>query len=168
MGVPTVDEILARTLARRKDDMFGFEWHEYVEYLPFDKAKPLLLDGTEVTETEWKKLQPELTEAAVLEKMRKYMPFAWDKANGCRGLSSNRSIMHYIAWTWLHGDAEFSEEIQKEFDENYCMYGKPILVKICERYGWDWKQWDDDRWRNGEDEDEYPVVTATQALKQLR
>ena len=153
----TEAEIVERIKAREPEDMFGFEWHEYIRFLPFHAAQPWLKE--EAKPEDW--AAEVCTRDALLEQMRDYMDFAWGKANNCRGLSANRSVMHYIAWTWLAGDGEFSDEISQQFDEDYRFYGKPILARIADFYGWDWRQWDDGRWRNDERGNS---ITAEQAL----
>lgn len=132
--------VLARYKARNKDDLLGFEVNEYLAYLNYDKAQEFLKeefrDDAE-TRDEWTKI-PSLEEA--LAGMKDYMSFAWDKANGFRGISADRSIRHYVAWTWIISDEQFSDEVDLA---QYEFYGKDILVKICERYGWDHNEWDD-------------------------
>lgn len=126
--VPTTDEIAARVAQRMAGDLFGFEWHEYAIYLTAEQIAPYLKASAEPWE------QHPLSRDEMLKKIKDYMPFAYEKANGQRGISSNRSVMHLIAWTWLAGDREFSAEIQKMFDENYHSYGLPILDRVCEFY----------------------------------
>jgi len=137
MTMPTSDEVLARIRERKPDDVFGFEWSEYVDFLEYEHAKEFL--KPEVTAEHWAEARKPLTRESVLAVMLEYMPFAWEKANDKRGLSASRSIMHYVAWTWLAGDHALSEWLDTEYE----FYGKPQLVRICETYGWDAKQWDD-------------------------
>ena len=144
MATPTQDEIVKRIEERKAGDMFGFEWHEYMPFLDFDRSRPFMRGG--VTREQWAEHHRPLTREAVLDIMLDYMGFAWDKANNCRGISANRSVMHYIAWTWLAGDADFSAQIERMFQDDYCHYGKPILWVICKKYGWDFRQWDDSDW----------------------
>lgn len=138
--LPTQDEIAARIAERTSSDVFGFECGEYLAYLDFDHAKRFL--KPDATREEWGKDLPTLSREGILAQMEKYMEFAWDKANNGRGISANRSIKHYIAWTWLAGDSEVSAEIERRFADEYQFYGKDILVRICEIYGWDPKKWD--------------------------
>lgn len=77
--------------------------------------------------------------------MIEYMPFAWEKANNCRGLSAGRSLAHYTAWLWLDGDNEIWPTL-----EDYEYYGKDKLVEICNYLGIDSKQWDDGIRKNSE------------------
>ena len=128
----TDDEILSRIESVKNDDWMGTQINDLICRLPFEKAKHLL--KPEVTSAEWKQI-PRDRESIVAE-MLDYMPFAWDKANNCRGLSAGRSMDHYQAWTWLIGD-DFGDLSDYEF------YGKDNLCRICEHYGWDPKQWDD-------------------------
>lgn len=133
----TQDEIVARIKARKEHDFFGFEVSEYVNYLDYAHAKEFL--KPETTQEQWGKTGVRSPAGAI----KNYMPFAWDKANNCRGISAGRSICHMIAWLWLDGK-DWAEI------ENYQYYGKPQLVRICEEYGIDWRPLDDNRWTNNE------------------
>lgn len=135
-------EILKRIEERKKNDFFGFETGDYIDYLTFKNAKPFLVEG--ITEEEWK-----VTEEDPIDQIKQYMDFAWDKANEKRGLSANRSIAHMVAWLWLAGEDELAAWADDE--SNYYHYGKPILQKICEHYELDWKQWDNGERTNGEE-----------------
>lgn len=134
----TDSQILARISEIADRDFFGFESGDLIAVLPFTVAKSYLRDG--VTESEW---TPEPRDRdSVVARMLEYMPFAWDKANNCRGLSAGRSMSHYMAWTWLAGD-DLGDLLNYEF------YGKDNLVKICNHYGWDSSLWDDGERTNG-------------------
>ena len=86
-------------------DIFGFIRTDLICTLPYEHAKPFL--NEEVNKEEWElKSCPRPT--GVLAEMKKYMNFAWDKANNCRGLSACRSLMHMQAWLWLLGEDEVS------------------------------------------------------------
>lgn len=135
----TDEEILERIKAVESRDWMGVQRGDLVGVLPFATAKPFLKDG--VTEGEWKPGGRERDD--VLARMLYYMPFAWDKANNERGLSAGRSMDHYASWVWLLGD-----DLGDLTDYNF--YGKDNLVRICEMYGWDHKQWDDGERSNGE------------------
>lgn len=136
----TQDEIVARIKDRKDRDMFGFEVNEYVDYLDYAHAKEFLKDDT--TQKQWEKEQAKTKTPG--ESIKDYMPFAWEKANNCRGLSASRSISHMVAWLWLDG---------KDWPEleDYQYYGKPQLVRICKEYDIDWRALDDNLWRNNED-----------------
>jgi hypothetical protein len=153
----TQQEIVDRFNERREEDFFGFEIGEYVDFLDFENAKEFLKD--EVDAEQWKLAQKENTREVILKIMEDYMEFAWTKANNCRGISAGRSIGHYQAWVWLLGDEDVKALGILWMDYEY--YGKAELVAICERFGWDWKQWDDDSWCNGE---EGPFLTAAEVL----
>ena len=131
-------EILERIAARESVDFFGFEASDLIVRLHFDAAKHLLKEDAK--KEEWT-VKPREREA-VLAEMLEYMPFAWGKANDQRGISAGRSMSHYMALTWLVGD-DFGELTDYEH------YGKDNLVRICEKYGWDHKQWDDGERTNG-------------------
>lgn len=148
LQMPTQEEILARFSSRKDGDMFGDEVQEYIPYLAFNLAKAFLKEGC--TKEEWDKDRPPLTRDGVLKTMEDYISFAWEKANDCRGLSANRTMLHYIAWTWLAGDRAFSEQVEAEYRDHYQFYGKDILVMICKHYGWDSSKWDNGRRQNRE------------------
>ncbi len=137
----TVKEIIDRVNEIKNRDFFGFESTDLIICLPFEDAKIFLNDT--VKEDEWV-IQPRDRDT-VLARMLDYMPFAWDKANDCRGLSAGRSMNHFSAWVWLAGD-----DLGNLND--YQFYGKDNLVKICEHYGWDSKQWDDGKRVNSSEE----------------
>ncbi len=144
----TQEEITERIDGRQERDVLGFEWHEYVGALGWEHGKQYLKEDTKLIEDDWELEFP--TQESIMARMKDYMEFAWDKANNCRGISASRSIAHYVAWIWLYGDDEFAKEIEGAFDHNYEYYGKDILAKICDKYGWDYKQWDDSRRSNSE------------------
>lgn len=150
----TQEEIAARVAERFQDDLFGFEISEYLIFLEFARAKPYLKD--DATAESWQHIP--LSDEAVLSAMQGYMSFAWEKANTRRGISAWRSLKHYVAWLWLLGEDAFLAE-HENFD-NYTHYGKPQLVAICEHYGWDWTQWDDDRWIVEEREEGVSAATV--------
>lgn len=131
----TQEEIVARLDARTDSDPLAFETDEYLPYLDFAHAKKYLKDGT--TEDEWNKARGTYVEPR--QKMIDYMAFAFQKANGKRGISANRSIQHMIAWGWLISD-EIGLEIQRLFDQEYDNYGLAILRKICDMLGIDRKE----------------------------
>lgn len=128
--IQTQEAILKRITERRETDSFGFEWHEYVDALTFENAKQFLV--ADAKGEGW----TAYTANDVYEQMKDYMQFAFDKAQGERGVSANRSIMHYIAWTWLI-DQEFSAEIERMYRDGYSGYGLSILKHIREHYGWE-------------------------------
>jgi len=154
----TQDEIVQRFEERKKGDFLGFEVGEYLDYLDYEHAKPYLKKS--VTSKEWEEETERplpLNKKAILKRMLDYMGLAWEKANGCRGISASRSISHYQAWIWLAGDQELLQKVQDE--TNYEHYGKEILVMICDFYGWNSKQWDDQIRVNSESELESAIAT---------
>ena len=160
----TQAEITARTAMAKARDMLGFEWHEYCHYLDTEHIKPFLNDDAYAEK--WKTTP--IDRDALYKEMQEYLNFAWEKANSCRGISANRSIMHYIAWTWLRGDDDLCQKLEHAIyggghDEEYQFYGKPQLVAICEHYRWDWRALDDGKWRNDDITDEF--LTADEALQ---
>jgi len=128
----TDEEILLQIEKAKEYDPFELTLIDLISRLSFKAAKKFL--KPEVTETEWE-VQPKDRDF-ILKEMFDYMPFAWEKANNCRGISAGRSMAHYMNWIWLIGDnlGNLSE---------YEFYGRDNLIKICKHYGWDYTQWDD-------------------------
>lgn len=134
----TQDEIVERTLARFERDIFDFEVPAYLAALDAEHLKLLQDKGILKPDVDMSKVKRLLvTDEDVLKDAREYMEFAWEKANGCRGISASRSLLHYKAWMWLLGEDQF-EDI-----EDYEYYGKDHLVRLCHYLGLDPNQWDD-------------------------
>ena len=133
----TQKEIIEKIKEWQRKDLLGFKISELLPYLSFENAKEFL--KPDCTEKDWGKvIQP--SRRNIKNKMIKYMPFAWRKANDCRGISAGRSMSHYVAWFWLLGDKEYDEF--KDI-ENYEYYGKNELAEICYFLGLDSDKWDD-------------------------
>lgn len=131
---PSQEEIVKRIRQRRPHDMFGFEVGNYLEALNFEAALEFLIEDAKTNPQARKDWVPTLCDRAlVLERMKDYLPFAFAKAEGERGLSAMRSLKHFIAWTWLAGDRGLSEEIETYDGDDY---GKAMLKKIGAHYGW--------------------------------
>lgn len=128
----TDEEIVARIKSLESADFLGWETNDLLICLPFEAAKPFL--KSETLAADWSPLPRD--RESVVARMLEYMPFAWEKANGCRGISASRSMSHFSAWVWLAGD---------DFGDlgDYEHYGKGNLRRICEHYGFDASQWDD-------------------------
>lgn len=126
----TQEEILKRIEEVKNQDFFGTERNDLVDYLTYENAKQFLKEG--VTKDEWNK-DKKLNNENILKEMLDYMDFAWGKAIDERGLSASRSLSHYSAWIWLLDDGNF-EEFNNQKENNYAMYGKPVLKWICEKY----------------------------------
>lgn len=146
----TQKEILAKIKEVRNDDFFGVKTTDLVFSLPYKVAKKFL--NKETTEEEFNR-DNHLTDEKVVKEIKKYLPFAWDKANNRRGLSAARSLEHFSIWLWLIGEDALAEEIQ-----TYEYYGKPQLVAISEKFKVNWKKLDDGSWGNNESQN----ITAAQ------
>ncbi len=129
--VPSSNEILARYLERMGQDVLGFEVGQYLPCLPFELAKEFLRDTDKEHWEALMRFHP--TREAILRTMEDYLPFAWAKAREAKGMLAARSVARYVAWTWLSGDREFSASLEAEPLEEY---GKNVLRRVCERYGW--------------------------------
>ena len=142
----TQQEILNRIEYVKSRDVLGFEGSDLIEFLDFENAKEYLKEEyvkkVEAGSEKWEQPNP-------VSLIKEYLPFAWDKANNCRGLSAERSLCRFAAWLWMDGVEE--EEI-KPLVEDYSYYGKPELVKISEKYGVNWKELDNGKWVKSEDD----------------
>lgn len=134
----TQDEILSRIAEVKEngEDFFGATRGDLIDFLTFENAKPFLIDG--MTEEEWSKSMKTADEESIKIAATSYLPFAWEKANNCRGLSASRSIDHMKAYAWMLGDEAYKglEEIEYEH------YGKEKLIYMSELVGFDWKSHD--------------------------
>ena len=132
--VRTIEEVAERLKKKMEENegMFSL-WWEFsgkilAVFLPKEKLEEL---GFKVKEG----YEPHpLTEEEIMKQMREYFEFAVEKCTGCRGISASRTIEHYKEWIWLLGDDEFLQEIE---NMEYAPYGKPILIAIAKRYGFD-------------------------------
>ncbi|KKK51144.1 hypothetical protein LCGC14_3117920, partial [marine sediment metagenome] len=146
----TPDEIIARIhelTADKSSDFFGVEKSRLLEALPFDLAQQFLEDDAPHTAETWESDTRIKDHAAIKAQILGYLPFAWTKANGSRGLSANRSMSHFKGLLWLLGPSQ--DELREWIGtpEHYEFYGKPALVKVSEFVGFDWPEEDNDEWR---------------------
>ena len=84
----TQNEILKRIEEVKSYDFLGFERNDYIDFLDFEHAKIFLKDGTKKEDWEGGENPRPFTDP--IKDMKEYMDFAWEKANGCRGISANR------------------------------------------------------------------------------
>ena len=150
MTFPAQKEIADRLRARKDDDFFGFETSEYFLSLDRDHVREFAKEDADLSDWE----PSFVTVDDVKERLLDYMEFAWDKANGCRGISANRSVMHIIAWLWLMGGKyrAFSDVVEEMFENHYEHYGKGILATVSEFMGVNWRAYDNDNWTSYEGE----------------
>ena len=128
----TTDEIVERLQSQAARDFFGFQADALFEFVSFDDAKRsgrLKYDATD--DGTW--TSKSITREALIECIRDYMTFAWEKALGHRGISAGRSIQKFAEWLWVLGDDEAYAFVDD--DANYAQYGVPALAYICERFG---------------------------------
>lgn len=119
-------EIAARAheVIARRDSLLGTEASDLIGYLDFEHAEPFL--AAEATPGEWGEV-PECTAEAIKAVIVDYLPFAFDKAHGERGLSSMRSVEHFQAWLWLLADHDLLAAFHAA---PYEPYGLPKLRVI--------------------------------------
>jgi hypothetical protein len=128
--VRTQEEIRDHYEKHRYEDILGFVGDVLLPYLRFELVKPWL--KPECTEEDWGTQLP-LAREAIVEQMRVYMEFAWEKALNHRGISADRSVTKMAMWLWILGDDD-AVRFAKDQD-NYPNYGAPVLKYVCERYG---------------------------------
>ena len=130
--IRTPEEILAQVKIISPEDIFGWQRGPLLAVLPFEHAKPFLIDG--LTEKDY------IQDMDPAHNAVEYLPFAWDKADSERGISANRSIEHFIGWAWLL-DEDFYQKLRKSYEEDYSDYGKKQLILISEHFGYDWSEY---------------------------
>lgn len=127
----TQDEIVARIRGYGNTDFFGFKIGLMIGYLDFDHAKEFLKPEVSASEWEISKLDDE----AIVNEMREYVVFAFDKIEGHRGISSVRSVQKLAEWAWLVGRDDVSKVVASE--ANYAPYGAPAIAHLCKEFGFD-------------------------------
>lgn len=128
--IRTQEEILERF--RESGDFFGTQQGDLICYLDFEHAKEFLkpeyVAKVESGEEKWEPLTDPKKE--ILE----YLDFAYEKAEGQRGLSAGRSMLHFRSWIWLDDD-DFYKKVIGKIDD-YDDYGIPVLDEISKHYGY--------------------------------
>ena len=142
----TQNDIVQRFRERKGNDFFGFEVAEYITFMEYEHAKEFIKVGLLDAMLPWPYPINETPRDIIVE----YLPFAWDKANNCRGLSSVRSIGHLIAWLWMD-ESDITEDVERLFDNGYEFYGKNILILISIKYEFQWEKHDNGRRVNSDD-----------------
>jgi len=143
-------------------DMFGVERSRLLEALPFEDAKQFLRDGSPHEPEGWEAERLK-TREGVVGQVRDYLKFAWGKANGCRGISAQKSMSHFKGLLWLLGPDHDELREWIGVPEHFAYYGKPALVRVSDFARFDWRDpevGDDGDWRNTESGD---PVTADEA-----
>jgi len=142
----TQEQVVERVKAAGSN-IFDFSADIYLDYLDFEHAD-LLLKGRATKETwevalgDFSGFGPPTNRTRpiplddrnfILESMRHYMGFAWDKVLDQRGISAMRSVQKFSAWLWLLEDDELSAELLGEYHD----YGAVLLEKVCVKYGFE-------------------------------
>jgi hypothetical protein len=138
----TCEEILARIeeIVANGNDYFGVQAADLTQFLPPRMQIDLLCELTGKKELSGEDIELIKAEAIIptkeniLEKMRGYLPFAWEVARGGREISAIRSICHMQAWLWLLGD----DALQGFVDIEYEFYGRQQSIYCSEICGFDW------------------------------
>ena len=142
----------------KKEDFLGTSI-DVIEFMQFEEVKERNL----LKEDHIRKIEQgeELWEPAVynekniIQKIKDYLPFAWEKANDCRGISSTRSIIHFRNWFYMLGN-KYTDKLVKEMNE-ISYYGKPWLYIISELVNetiYDDELWGDEEYSRKELSDE--------------
>lgn len=109
------------------DDFLGFRRDVLLQSLPYEQARPWLLDST--TEAAWNEIAL-LTDTAVLGRLHEYLVIAQEKALDHRGISANRSVDKIGEYLWLLEE----DAILAAFREApYPQYGVPQLAVAFDR-----------------------------------
>lgn len=129
----TKEQIINKIKLEKDNDFFGVICADLATYLPIEEVQKLFPEA-DLKDFKTK----ELTRENVLQEIKDYLEFAWDKANNQRGLSAGRSMDHFTAWIWLLGDEDSFGDLR-----DYQYYGKDNLVEICEFYNLQHLNFDD-------------------------
>ena len=77
-----------------------------------------------------------------------YLEFAWEKTMDGRGLSANRSMVHFSNLFYMFGRDDTDELAYRLVHYKY--YGAPWLAIISDLVGYDWKGHGYDKWIESE------------------
>lgn len=90
----TDEEIIARIREVADRDLLGYERSDLLQALDYDKYAEVAesLGFTVIDRESFG--QPVRNREQLIEQMKDYMPFAWDKANSKRSISAWRSMSH--------------------------------------------------------------------------
>lgn len=116
----TLEQLRKRIEYARGRDPIGLAIHDLLVYDPKE-----LKEGVEPDDLS--KAKEECEKA-----LREYMEFAFDKAINHRGLSANRSVLHFENWLWLMERDDLLPFV--EDDNNYRSYGVPILKYVARAF----------------------------------
>ncbi len=100
------DEIVRYYEKVAKGDVFGIWGTELLLRVPLKDAEKFMKRDHGWTEESWEKSRLKKDHESVVNEMEDFFQFAWEKAVGHRGISANRSIVHYLIWSWLINDME--------------------------------------------------------------
>lgn len=139
------------TIAR---DIYSAERSRLLEALPLAHALPFLHVGAHTPET-WSQIHTG-TREQLLDGIRGYLPYTWQKTNAFRVSSIMRSRSHFAGLVWLLGP-EADELTERLLDPEPEHGGKHELVDLCELVGMNWRELDDDKWRSAADEPGLPA-----------
>ena len=115
----------AREVSTSGRDFFGVETKRLVSALDFEHAKEFLKPS--VSEGDW---TPEIASYGdVVSEIRSYLPFAWEKARGQRGLSAGRSLSHFAGLVWLLGP-DYSGLVGRLLKMDDSGYGEALLQEV--------------------------------------
>lgn len=136
---PTQGELLDHILERAKEDPMQLEVPDYIAYLDKEHAKRLYpADVHAKIDASWE--QGAWSAADILKRIVDYIPKAFDWANRQKDFETMRAYGHFIAWTWLLGDREFSSCLVRH---PWIAFGKPAFRLIAKQYGVAWEPLDD-------------------------
>lgn len=113
-------------------DQFGIWGTELMLRLPLKTAERFMKKDHGWTEETWQKSMLKKDHESIVNEVEDYFQFAWEKAVGHRGVSANRSVIHYLAWSWLLNDMELFKFLMEP--HNYANYGCPMLLAVAHKY----------------------------------
>lgn len=113
-------------------DLMGIQQTDLLDLMDFETVKPYLKPEY-ISSVEEGKEKFEFT-TDLKKTILEYLPFAYEKAEGGRGISAERSLLHFKTWIWFD-DPDFYEKIESSLT-HYTNYGLSVLDKISEKYGY--------------------------------
>jgi len=122
----TVDQICKYT-SRALD---GRDINRLSSFLPEDKLVEMGMELKD--EFKGNHVPEELTRENILKHLEQDLAFAFEKALNCRGISAGLMYLTIKMWNWI-----LEEGLEDFDDDNYPMYGLPLLKATALKYGFD-------------------------------
>lgn len=116
----------------KSETLTGRDLNRLSQFVPHNLLSKIgfsLKEG--VTEEQWNSGVKPFTKENILIQLESDVEFGFEKALNKRGLSAGEMYEVVKMWNWI------LEEGLEDWEDNYAMYGLPLLKATALKYGWD-------------------------------